>query len=221
MVGATRTVDRRQRKSRAALQGALLQLIATKPYDAITIDDIAGTADVARATFYAHYRDKPAMLLEAGGDLITDLAQRIGAQEVSRPTVFDGGAVSAIVEHAGAHPHLYGLILSGRGGAEVRARVLSAFEQAATQALSRRAEAAGRSPRVPLDVTTTAFVGALVRTVEAWLDAGMATPSAELVERFLHSQLHGVEWSLGFEPGEARVETRVGTTARPEGPGPG
>jgi len=74
----TRAPDRRQRKSRAALQQALLTLISTKAYDSITVEDITELADVARATFYAHCKDKPALLMEVSRELVEELVWKRG-----------------------------------------------------------------------------------------------------------------------------------------------
>jgi AcrR family transcriptional regulator len=50
--------DRRIVRTRAMLQDALLSLIRTKGYEAITIKDICDAANVGRSTFYAHYTSK-------------------------------------------------------------------------------------------------------------------------------------------------------------------
>ncbi len=55
-------VDPRVRRTRQLLQSALMELIQEKPVDSITVQDIAARADVNRATFYAHFEDKYALL---------------------------------------------------------------------------------------------------------------------------------------------------------------
>ncbi len=51
-------MDRRVKKNQAAIMNALMQLIAEKEFDKITINDIAERADVNRGTVYSHYSDK-------------------------------------------------------------------------------------------------------------------------------------------------------------------
>jgi len=51
-------VDRRIKKNQTAIMNALMQLIAEKEFDKITINDIAERADVNRGTVYSHYSDK-------------------------------------------------------------------------------------------------------------------------------------------------------------------
>ena len=55
---AKNPIDRRIPRTRAMLQHALISLILKKNYEAITIQDICDAANVARSTFYAHYKSK-------------------------------------------------------------------------------------------------------------------------------------------------------------------
>lgn len=61
--------DPRIRKTRQLFHDALLQLLGSKPFDDISVQDIADGATLNRATFYDHYTDKFALLeaLIAGG----------------------------------------------------------------------------------------------------------------------------------------------------------
>ncbi|WP_405109910.1 TetR/AcrR family transcriptional regulator [Paenibacillus sp. FSL K6-1217] len=51
-------MDRRIGKSRDAIIGAFIQLIAEKNFEQITINEIAERANVSRGTVYSHYTDK-------------------------------------------------------------------------------------------------------------------------------------------------------------------
>jgi len=57
-------LDPRIRRTRGLLQDALKRLLEEKEFDKITIHDIAESATLNRATFYAHYPDKFALLEE-------------------------------------------------------------------------------------------------------------------------------------------------------------
>ena len=50
--------DRRIQRTRQALHSALLELTKEKGYDSISIEEITAHANVGRATFYLHYKDK-------------------------------------------------------------------------------------------------------------------------------------------------------------------
>ncbi len=59
---ACEPVDPRIRRTRELLQHSLGQLLETKDFDRISVHEITDAAGVNRATFYAHYTDKFALL---------------------------------------------------------------------------------------------------------------------------------------------------------------
>ena len=58
-----RKPDERIRRTHQRLGSALVQLIAEKPIDDITVQDVLDRASVGRSTFYLHFRDKNDLLL--------------------------------------------------------------------------------------------------------------------------------------------------------------
>jgi len=48
-------LDRRVQKTRKLLQDALIELVAEKSYESVTIREILDRANVGRSTFYAHF----------------------------------------------------------------------------------------------------------------------------------------------------------------------
>jgi AcrR family transcriptional regulator len=56
------SVDPRIRRTRLLLMDALVELLKKKGFDQISVQDIAEEATINRATFYAHYPDKYALL---------------------------------------------------------------------------------------------------------------------------------------------------------------
>lgn len=57
-------MDRRQRKTRAAIFSAFAELLGEKGYGSITVREIIERADVGRTTFYAHFPTKDDLLRE-------------------------------------------------------------------------------------------------------------------------------------------------------------
>ena len=55
-------LDPRIKRTRQLLHQALMELMAEKSFQAITVQDIAERATVNRVTFYAHFEDKHALL---------------------------------------------------------------------------------------------------------------------------------------------------------------
>jgi AcrR family transcriptional regulator len=81
-------LDPRIRRTRGLLQDALKRLLEAKEFDKITIQDIAQTATLNRATFYAHYPDKFALLEELIRLSFLELLDR-------RNVSFDGSCATA------------------------------------------------------------------------------------------------------------------------------
>jgi AcrR family transcriptional regulator len=81
-------LDPRIRRTRQLLQGALRNLLEQKEFDKISVQDITEAATVNRATFYAHYDDKFALLGELIRVTFLELLARRGAK-------FDGGCSAA------------------------------------------------------------------------------------------------------------------------------
>jgi AcrR family transcriptional regulator len=75
--------DRRVRRTRQALQSALLDLMAEKGYEAVTIQDIIDRADIGRSTFYNHYTNKDDLLSDGFADLRTLVGRPTNASTAS------------------------------------------------------------------------------------------------------------------------------------------
>ena len=69
-------LDPRIKRTRQLLQQALIDLMAEKSFQAITVQDIAERATVNRVTFYAHFEDKYALLEYAIREMIKQQLHR-------------------------------------------------------------------------------------------------------------------------------------------------
>jgi AcrR family transcriptional regulator len=55
-------LDPRVKRTRNLILGAFEQLLAEKGFESISVQDVTGKAEINRATFYAHFPDKYALL---------------------------------------------------------------------------------------------------------------------------------------------------------------
>jgi AcrR family transcriptional regulator len=116
--------DRRVRRTRELLRGALLSLIQEQGYDRITVQDILERADIGRSTFYAHYRDKDDLLRAGFEDIRTALAAEQDASEKGAAAKSEFlQPLLAVFRHVGQHRHFWGA-LSRKGGADLVTRIL-------------------------------------------------------------------------------------------------
>jgi hypothetical protein len=67
--------DLRIRCTHHFLQAAMIELIAEKGFDAITVGNIAERAMINRATFYRHYQDKYDLVAKSFPDFYPGLGR--------------------------------------------------------------------------------------------------------------------------------------------------
>lgn len=66
--------DRRIVRSKRALRGALISLMETKGFEAITVNDLCSAADLNRGTFYNHFYDKEHLLATFEEEVLGDIS---------------------------------------------------------------------------------------------------------------------------------------------------
>ncbi len=77
--------DHRVRRTQQAICSAFNQLVFTREFDQIRIEDILATANVARSTFYQHYRGKDDVLCAVMGVHILEPLARAGLRAAPSP----------------------------------------------------------------------------------------------------------------------------------------
>lgn len=70
-------LDKRSRRSRKWLKDALKDLLNEKAFDDISVTDISAKADVSRFTFYKHYENKEALLLNIVEDIFDQMYKQV------------------------------------------------------------------------------------------------------------------------------------------------
>ncbi|PKK39484.1 Transcriptional regulator, TetR family [Clostridiaceae bacterium JG1575] len=78
-------MDRRQKKTRAAIFSAFTELLQKKSYSKITIKDIIDTANIGRSTFYTHFETKDELLME----MCTDIFDHVFSDELTKEDTHD------------------------------------------------------------------------------------------------------------------------------------
>jgi AcrR family transcriptional regulator len=76
MVATSTRIDPRVKRTRKLLLDAFMGVMAEKNFDEITVQDIATRATVNRATFYAHFVDKYALVDELIREGFTQMLQQ-------------------------------------------------------------------------------------------------------------------------------------------------
>lgn len=115
----TRHQRHRQRTCRQ-LQTALVELILEKGYDAVSIQDITDRADLARATFYLHAKDKDELLWSLIANMIHATEDEV-AKKYSGPIPPQAEYYGYwnIFTHIEQNRDIYRVILGSRGSSQM------------------------------------------------------------------------------------------------------
>jgi AcrR family transcriptional regulator len=178
--------DPRIRRTRQLLQSALATLMQTKPFDEISVQDIAEAATVNRATFYDHYTDKYS-LLEA--NIAGGFHQLLHHRNVS----FDGtcpSAASAIILAACDYltqTHSNPDVCNRQSAFEplVDAAITTAIRRTLAKGMPPHPASASPTPAISAEIVATTASWAIYGAVKQWSLTIGRPPADEIVPAIL------------------------------------
>ena len=191
--------DRRVRRTRRLLREALLALILEKGYDKVTVQDVLDRADVGRATFYAHFRDKDDLLVSDSEELGESLRQHLAvAARADGDGAGEGFVLArALFEHAAAHRRLYRALVGRRAGAVVVRYAREQFTTLLREHLEEVVTSRRVTPAVPIEVTVQYLASALLGVLTWWLDSDTPYSAEEMGRMFVRLTLPAFAAALG------------------------
>lgn len=194
--------DRRIERTRALLRDALMALVVERPWESITVQDITDRANVNRATFYLHFRDKDELLLQSMTALYAELLSEQG--HVDRQQVLSSGGDSlfddpADFEHVAMHADFYRAMLSDRGSAAFIVGVMDyltrMYQEEVVQPL------AGDSvPNSPPGFIAAFLAGAEIGVMRWWLHQQHNLSPDEMAKLMYRLSSRGLNWALNLVP---------------------
>jgi len=166
-------LDPRMKRTRAALCSALLSLLEEKPFDEISIRDIAERAKIGYATFFRHYESLRAVLHDLIADQIRQLIElAFPAIEVTNTRA----AALAQCNFVDQHRRLWTALLTGGAAGIVREEFIRQGAQVKTMST--------RHAWLPLELANIYGVSATVEILAWWLQRGRRV-SVEEIARIL------------------------------------
>jgi AcrR family transcriptional regulator len=203
--------DRRIQRTRQSLRTALSELIKEKGYDAISIEEITQRANIGRATFYLHYKDKEDLLLDEFNEMANEKVQILsevpfsawlGSQEdQANPQAKTPAPPLLIVfEHIYENSELYYILLKS----EKSSRVVERIRKISTEAIVKFMEAKAKTEpiplhfKVPMEFFAAFFSGALLSTVDWWLEEEMRHSPGEMTRLFQNLFFSGAKDAFGI-----------------------
>jgi len=158
-----------------------MSLILEVGYDSVRIQDITDRANLGRATFYLHYRDKEELLVKSLQAVCDDLAEHAQKEEKWAPI----GLVA--FQHAEKNPKLYRAILDSKGTSAIT-RQIRDYVIKDIFAKSKEGVFPDFSGNVPMEIYANFWVGALIGLLDWWLERGMPY-SAEYMANSFHQMV--------------------------------
>jgi AcrR family transcriptional regulator len=192
--------DRRVRKTRTSLIEAFIGLVVERGYEHVTVQDILDRADIGRSTFYAHYRDKEALLMSCFDELRDGLTAEF---DVRTPSI-------ALFNHAYRHRTVYRALCGRAGGTVVQRHLHALIGSALRTHLEPHLAAAGSSlpAEAMAEFYTSALLGLLVWWVGQDFKGGpdaIARLYAALAEPGITATLDGIGAGRTADPERRKV----------------
>ena len=202
--------DRRVQRTKQALRKALLELIKDKGYDSISVEEITRQANLGRATFYLHYKDKEDLLVDEFNEIVNERARTISEIPFSAwlpdlenpdPKVENKPAPPLLMafQHVANHADIYRILLQNEKSDRIFERIRKIITQAITDFMQRKAKS---DPipilsEVPIDLLAAYFSGALLSCVDWWLEQELSYSPEEMTRMFQRLFFPGARKILG------------------------
>lgn len=166
---ATAALHPRAARTRSALLAAGLELLAARPIDAISIDELVARAGVAKGSFFNHFEDKPGFAMAVARHVRSALEARVGTANagVDDPVMRLAGGMRVGIEFALEDRERAIIMLRGLQEATGIDHELNRGIRADIQALAAaglaRGEAAGSGVRFWLGLCHVAMLNVIER----------------------------------------------------------
>lgn len=204
--------DRRVQRTRKALRTALLNLIKEKGYDSLSIEEITQQANVGRATFYLHYKDKEDLLLEQFSEMQNETVRLIaeipfsewlpdhnktkGKSKQSQPLM----PLQIVFQHIFDHADFYYLLLKNQNSSKVMERIRKISIESIVKFVETKMQT---DPipllfEVPIEYFASFFSGAFLSSVSWWLEEDLKHTPKEMTDMFRKLFFSGANATLGL-----------------------
>jgi AcrR family transcriptional regulator len=187
--------DRRSKRSEQALIDALIELMAVKTYDSISIKEIVEKANVGRSTFYAHYQTKDDLVKSGFERILDGTLQHMTLSNDGRNLMVD---TTMLFQHAQGHYYLFKTLMWGSGFEILTKDELNILNEKMRQRLSQFFPDENKLS-VPLNVLSIFLSGNLLILLKWWLDNKMPFPPEKMNDMFQVLVMPGIKSALEMQ----------------------
>ncbi len=162
--------DRRVERTREMLQKALIELIAERGYDAITIQDIVDRANIGRTTFYLHYSSKDELFMSCHEDIVSEFHigpfHPLSREELLSPET--PPEMTSAYRHLEDRRALLYSVFQGKDSLLILRQIRDRSAREIEANL--RATFAEADSTIPLDMLANYLAGAQIALMQWWLE---------------------------------------------------
>lgn len=180
-------MDRRQKKTRAAIFRAFSDLLEKKNYNAITVQEIIDAADIGRTTFYAHFETKDDLLKELCAELFDHIIQSATDSTHTHGLYSDGGAPESVFCHLFQHLAENGNNILGLLSCESNEIFLRYFKDSLDELVRSQLhnQECRKQIQLPKGFLVNHISSSFVETVLWWVKNGLKQSPEEMSEYFM------------------------------------
>lgn len=172
-------MDRRTKRTRAAIYTAFTELLSQKKYSQITIQEIIDLADIGRSTFYAHFETKDELLKSMCSDIFNEMFSANHNFSTSNPHTM----ITAVLHHIKDNKKaIKGIFLSESGDLFVNYFKDYFNKQIESLLFINYDEAVLGIPR---DFLINHILGSFIEMVKWWTQKNMKQSPEELTTYFI------------------------------------
>ncbi len=198
--------DLRIRRTHKFLQEAMIELIAEKSFDAITVGDIAERAMINRATFYRHYQDKYDLVAKIFEETTNHLVEN------TKPFHKDTDQVDTknppeiwiqFFEHITEYARLYRAMLGKNGSswfaARMREHIVKLMLENERRWQQQMKPSRPVDPAMPQELPGMQLSHVLIGTIVWWLESETSATPRQMATWFYRFAFYGYLSALGYE----------------------
>jgi len=202
--------DLRIRRTHHFLQGAMIELVTEKGFDAITVGDIAERAMINRATFYRHYQDKYDLVAKIFEEVANHLVEDMkplhknfdpGEKEENLENLLE--IWNQFFEHIAEHARLYRAMLGKNGSPWFAARMREHLIKLIFECERLWEPQAGPrqqiDPAMPKALAAMQFSHVLIGTIVWWLESEKSHTPRQMAAWFWRFAFYGYLSARGYE----------------------
>ncbi|WP_042274830.1 TetR/AcrR family transcriptional regulator [[Clostridium] dakarense] len=176
-------MDRRVSRTKRLLKDALINLMREKEFDKITIKDLTDKADVNRATFYLHYKDKYDLIEQSSNEILGNISSII--KEHSSDGIIDNRDRNKVLEiltslysYIKENSDFIGVVLGPNGDLSFQVKLKSLMDKMIRE--SSYIGIKNKHRNISIEYLTTIASSAQLGIIQKWIESGMKETPMEL-----------------------------------------